>query len=471
MLHPTISSRPPQGRRRRFSRFRQTDGVRAAAEIGPAREYLDQSGNLTPEAYIRARDLSERQGPLPLGAWDLKNASLLDKFSGPEVNTEILNKINKRSIESIRRNPLISGVCVGIDRSNCTIQPQVYQPLLVCMEEQNFNWINGMERKFTLTVINDSPEAHPQSILRLSLHNSDGKVRPVDELPETPALDFREVKLKKEAAPACPAAREEKPDAVVIGEVWEDGSTKIAYGVRRKHILGGHCDGLMNYPLRSAILAFFTGGGGEHFVESMETIRENYPAFAFYSAMNSLDTHDTPRFLTLMGAGGEYRHQSKEWRANFRLSPKQRRRGKDLLRAASLLLFCFPGSPTIYYGDEAGMEGFEDPFNRQTYPWGHEDRELLDWYRALGQVRKKYQALRRGSIRYVYGKGPLLAFVRREGKQRLLCAFNASENPQAMFLEGEGKPEAILGRASIEMEESGFSLTVPPQSGVLMELK
>ena len=172
----------------------------AAAEIGPAREYLDQSGNLTPEAYIRARDLSERQGPLPLGAWDLKNASLLDKFSGPEVNTEILNKINKRSIESIRRNPLISGVCVGIDRSNCTIQPQVYQPLLVCMEEQNFNWINGMERKFTLTVINDSPEAHPQSILRLSLHNSDGKVRPVDELPETPALDFREVKLKTDLA-------------------------------------------------------------------------------------------------------------------------------------------------------------------------------------------------------------------------------------------------------------------------------
>ena len=187
--------------------------------------------------------------------------------------------------------------------------------------------------------------------------------------------------------------------------------------------------------------------------------------------MNSLDTHDTPRFLTLMGAGGEYRDQSKEWRANFHLSPKQRRRGKDLLRAASLLLFCFPGSPTIYYGDEAGMEGFEDPFNRQTYPWGHEDRELLDWYRALGQVRKKYQALRRGSIRYVYGKGPLLAFVRREGKQRLLCAFNASENPQGMFLEGEGTPEAVLGRANVEMEDNGFSITVPPQSGVLMELK
>ena len=170
------------------------------------------------------------------------------------------------------------------------------------------------------------------------------------------------------------AARAEKPDAVVIGEVWEDGSTKVAYGVRRKHILGGHCDGLMNYPLRSAILSFFQGGGGEDFVEGMETIRENYPAFAFYSAMNSLDTHDTPRLLTLLGAGGEYRDQTKAWRAQFQLSPKQRSRGKELLKAAALLLFCFPGSPTVYYGDEVGMEGFEDPFNRQTYPWGYEDQ-------------------------------------------------------------------------------------------------
>ena len=142
------------------------------------------------------------------------------------------------------------------------------------------------------------------------------------------------------------AARAEKPDALVIGEVWEDGSTKVAYGVRRKHILGGHCDGLMNYPLRNAILAFFRGGGGEHFVSAMETIRENYPPSAFYSAMNSLGTHDTPRILTLLGAGGEYRDQSRDWRAHFRLSPKQRRRGKDLLRPAALLLFCFPGSPT-----------------------------------------------------------------------------------------------------------------------------
>ena len=93
------------------------------------------------------------------------------------------------------------------------------------------------------------------------------------------------------------------------------------------------------------------------------------------------------------------------------------------------------------------MEGFEDPFNRQTYPWGHEDRELMDWYRALGAARKRYVALRRGSIRYLCGRGPLLAFVRQEGEERLLCIFNASENPQAMFLEGERQPRPVLGRA------------------------
>ena len=176
------------------------------------------------------------------------------------------------------------------------------------------------------------------------------------------------------------ATRLEKPDSVVIGEVWEDGSTKIAYGVRRKHILGGHCDGLMNYPLRNAILSFFLGGRGEDFVQPMEAIRENYPPFAFYSAMNSLGTHDTPRILTLLGTGSEFGEQTKQFRAEFRLSADQRQRGKQLLQAAALLLFCFPGSPTVYYGDEAGMEGFEDPFNRHTFPWGQQDRELTGWF-------------------------------------------------------------------------------------------
>ena len=300
----------------------------------------------------------------------------------------------------------------------------------------------------------------PDSVVRRWLRaGADGwRLDVADELPDSFVAGIHQ------------AAREEKPDAVVIGEVWEDGSTKIAYGVRRKHILGGHCDGLMNYPLRSAILSFFQGGGGESFVKVMETIRENYPAFAFYSAMNSLDTHDTPRLLTLLGAGGEYRDQSKEWRAHFSLSPKQLARGRELLKAAALLLFCFPGSPTVYYGDEVGMEGFEDPFNRQTYPWGYEDQELLDWYRALGRLRKRHQPLRRGSIRYVLGKGPLLAFLRETEEEQLLCAFNAGDASQS-FPCDEGIPRLVLGQAELTLEEGAYTITLPPRSGAVFALK
>ena len=266
------------------------------------------------------------------------------------------------------------------------------------------------------------------------------------------------------------AARAEKPDAVVIGEVWEDGSTKVAYGVRRKHILGGHCDGLMNYPLRSAILSFFQGGGGESFVKGMETIRENYPPFAFYSAMNSLDTHDTPRLLTLLGAGGEYRDQTKEWRAGFTLSSRQLKKGRALLKAAALLLFCFPGSPTVYYGDEVGMQGFEDPFNRQTFPWGYEDRELLEWYRALGRLRSRHPALRKGSIRYLLGKGPLLVFLRETGDEQLLCAFNAGGEEHAFSFD-EGKLFPLMGRPQFSQMDGLYTIALPPRSGAVFSIK
>ena len=201
----------------------------------------------------------------------------------------------------------------------------------------------------------------------------------------------------------------------------------------------------------------------------METIRENYPPFAFYSAMNSLDTHDTPRLLTLLGAGGEYRDQTKEWRAGFTLSPRQLNKGRALLKAAALLLFCFPGSPTVYYGDEVGMEGFEDPFNRQTYPWGYEDQELLEWYRALGRLRGQRPALRRGGIRYVCGRGPLLAFVREAEEERLLCAFNAGKEKQTLVVEEE-RLCPVLGQVEVAQVDGVCEITLPPRSGAVLEM-
>ena len=228
------------------------------------------------------------------------------------------------------------------------------------------------------------------------------------------------------------AARETDPNATIIGEVWEDGSTKIAYGVRRKHILGGHCDGLMNYPFRNSLLAYLMGGNAEDFRAAMETIRENYPPFAWRTAMNFLGTHDTPRILTLLGYGGDGQDHDKDWRAAYRMTDSQYLLGRTKLMLGALVLFAFPGSPTVYYGDEVGMEGFEDPFNRRTYPWGSEDQTLLDWYTALGRARKELPALRRGDLRWGRTQGRLLTFLRQGEGSQVLTAVNAGRKAAAV---------------------------------------
>ena len=116
------------------------------------------------------------------------------------------------------------------------------------------------------------------------------------------------------------------------------------------------------------------------------------------------------------------------------------------------------------------MEGFEDPFNRQTYPWGSEDQDLLNWYRALGRLRRRYQALRRGSIRYLAGKGPLLVFLRETEEERLLCVFNAGNEARGLELE-EGRPSLLLGQAELRQEDVLYTALLPPRSGAVFSIK
>ena len=258
------------------------------------------------------------------------------------------------------------------------------------------------------------------------------------------------------------AARQAKPEAVIIGEVWEDGSNKIAYGVRRRHILGGHCDGLMNYPFRNALVSFLLGEDAFRFRQAMETLRENYPPFAWRSAMNFLGTHDTPRILTLLGTGGDGREHDKDWRAAFRMSPGQYALGKARLKLGALVLFAFPGSPMVYYGDEAGLEGFEDPFNRRTYPWGREDGELLEWYTALGKARRALPALRRGELAWTLTRGRVLSFLRTGAEGSVLAAVNAGDRPEPIDLPWPAR-DWMTG-AALEQGEQ----TLPPMTGWLL---
>ena len=263
------------------------------------------------------------------------------------------------------------------------------------------------------------------------------------------------------------AMEEEKPGAVLIGEVWEDGSNKIAYDRRRRYLLGRETHGLMNYPFRTAALAWLLGGDAGAFRESMEEIREHYPSPAFYSAMNFLGTHDTPRILTLLG--GEPVPESKEARAETRLSPAGYRLARQRLMLGTLLLYAFPGSPTVYYGDEAGMQGYEDPLNRRTYPWGQEDESLSAWYRRLGQLRRERLSLQVGQIRYLYAAGGGLVLERRAEAEVTVAALNAGAEDlePAIPWAGALATDAMTGQQFLAADGI-VRLTLPGRSGVLL---
>ena len=218
--------------------------------------------------------------------------------------------------------------------------------------------------------------------------------------------------------------RQLRPDALLIGEVWEDASNKIAYGIRRRYFADGALDSCMNYPFRTAILDFMKDrDDGRNFRETVMTIMENYPPQVLHCNMNLLGTHDTPRILTALVDDYDGPRQEQ---ARRRLSRSQRITAQERLLMASFLQYMLPGAPSLYYADEAGMEGSKDPFNRRTYPWGREDPELLEHYRILGRLRKEHQPLRLGDLEFFRADCQQLGFVRRCGSKTLRIYVNRS---------------------------------------------
>ncbi len=220
--------------------------------------------------------------------------------------------------------------------------------------------------------------------------------------------------------------RQIKPDALLIGEVWEDASNKSAYGVRKRYFVDGMLDSAMNYPFRTAILNFAKGkDDGYHFRNTVLTIAENYPPQVLSCNMNLLGTHDTPRILTALVDNFE---GSREEMARRHLSRNDYDLAQERLQMASFLQYTLPGMPSLYYGDEAGMEGYKDPFNRRTYPWGREDQELLDHFRRLGQLRKDCEALRLGGISFFHAADRRLGYQRQYQGKRVRIYANRSRN-------------------------------------------
>jgi 4-alpha-glucanotransferase len=207
----------------------------------------------------------------------------------------------------------------------------------------------------------------------------------------------------------------------VIGEVWEDATNKVAYGLPRKYALGRGLDSVMNYPLRSALIDFLIGRERAALTRRRLLVqKENYPKPMYYALMNLMGSHDRARIINVL-AGRDAPDIPEEDRGAYRLSHANYRLGADRFALMMALVAALPGMPTLYYGDEAGLQGLGDPYCRFTYPWGDEDGDLLSRVRALLLCRRHVPALRTGEIEVFAPHPDVLCVVRtiRDGRDAL----------------------------------------------------
>lgn len=236
-----------------------------------------------------------------------------------------------------------------------------------------------------------------------------------DELPETLLRSIRTTAL------------DTREDAVVIGEVWEDASNKRSYGEARHYFQGEELDGVMNYVLRDGILDFVLGEtDAEDLVESITSLQENYPPEAFLCSLNLLGSHDRPRLMTLLGGAPAEDTLSDSERAAFRLSEGDRGLAKGRMWLSVLTLMSMPGVPCLYYGDEAGVEGYTDPYNRAPFPWDSADRDCTAIWRNAINLRKTVPALAHGSLRMEALGEDVLLICRETEEESVQVVLNRS---------------------------------------------
>ena len=244
-----------------------------------------------------------------------------------------------------------------------------------------------------------------------------------DELDDSFLTGLREAVHKGTAdgSPTC---------GLLIGEVWEDASDKVSYGNRRQYLYGRQLDGVMNYPLRDAVIRYILDGDVDALRQGTERLYRRYPKWASEHAMNILSTHDTIRILTALGGEPMGDHTNAEL-AGMHMTAAERETGVRRLKLAYGLLAALPGIPCVYYGDEVGMEGYRDPFCRRPFPWHHMDTDLLDFYQKVGMCRKQEHVLHTGVLQLQQVDENVLCFTRTrtdEGQTITVWA-NRGETP------------------------------------------
>lgn len=280
--------------------------------------------------------------------------------------------------------------------------------------------------------------------------------------------------------------KQTKSNALIIGELWQKDSTLL------RNLRGDRADTTMNYRLRDAVIAFlapqnfdskgFADSGRQitpsEFTSRLQSIGEDYPQSVYHSLMNLLDSHDTERVLWTLTPGAETRFDKEVQLENVT-------EGKRRLRLASLLQFFVPGAPTVYYGDEVGITGDDDPDDRRTYPWadlgGSPDQVLFQHYQSLATIRKGTPALTGGDFRALLAdnQAETVALGRKTNSQAAIAAVNRSDQPRIVSIPVGGYlPDGIELTAVYGVENTAgdttiltsgtLQLSLAPRSGLLL---
>ena len=282
----------------------------------------------------------------------------------------------------------------------------------------------------TLPAVNETSPSYQEfifgenGVLKTWLKHGIGGYRldVADELP-----DFFLEKLRK-------AVKDCNSEAVIIGEVWEDASNKIAYSKRRKYLQGHELDSVMNYPLKDAIISYVLSGNTKQLRETIDLLIDHYPKQTLDVLMNILGTHDTSRILTVLS--GKTCSNKDEMAVTF-LTEREKASAKMKLMMAAVLQFTLPGIPCIFYGDENGMEGFIDPFCRRCYDWTKSDNELIAFYKQLGKIRQNNKVFRDGEYMEIFGDNSCLVYSRQNGTDDSIYVYvNNSSDVYTMKFDG-----------------------------------
>lgn len=246
------------------------------------------------------------------------------------------------------------------------------------------------------------------------------------------------------------AKEESNDDAVIIGEVWENACDKIAYGKRRRYFSGRQLDSVMNYPLKNAIIAFCQYGDGEMLYNTLTEIYSSYPRCASDKLMNLLGTHDTERIITMLGSDIWELDESNDELSTKKLSRDKREYAIELLKIAAAIQYTVYGIPSVFYGDEVGLEGYHDPFCRMPYPWndieGTDREEIRDYYTLLGKIRNENIAFDGGDFYIIQKNESSVVYAREKEDNLVLVAVNRGKSYALDIPKDDKYTDLLTGR-------------------------